>query len=81
LPKILADLEGFDIEGLRRQWRNHLGGVAPVHRPKSLAPSRGTIVLFCRLGNHVDLRGLPGGGRSPAKPVCVPFVTIVGKTG
>jgi hypothetical protein len=28
-------------------------------------------VLFCGLGNHVDLRRLPGGGRSPAKPVSV----------
>jgi hypothetical protein len=27
------------------------------------------VVLFYGLGNHVDLRGLPGGGRSPAKPV------------
>ena len=26
-------------------------------------------LLFCGGGNHVDLRGLPGGGRSPAKPV------------
>ena len=36
LPRILADLEGFDIEGLRRQWRNRLGGVAPVHLPRWL---------------------------------------------
>jgi hypothetical protein len=26
LPRVLADLEGLGIEGLRRQWRNHLGG-------------------------------------------------------
>jgi hypothetical protein len=29
------------------------------------------VVPFYGLGNHVDLRGLPGGGRSPAKPVSV----------
>jgi hypothetical protein len=29
----------------------------------------GDVVLFCGLGNHVDLRGLRGGGRSLAKPV------------
>ena len=33
LPRMLADLEGLGIEGLRRQWRNHLGGEAPVHLP------------------------------------------------
>ena len=27
-------------------------------------------VPFCGGGNHVDLRGLPGGARSLAKPVC-----------
>jgi hypothetical protein len=27
------------------------------------------VVPFYGLGNHVDLRGLPGGGRSPAKLV------------
>jgi hypothetical protein len=32
--------------------------------------SRGNIVLFCGLGNHVDLGGLSGGGRSLAEPVC-----------
>ena len=36
LPRILADLEGLFIEGLRRQWRNHLGGEAPVHLPQWL---------------------------------------------
>ena len=36
LPRILADLEGLGIEGLRRQWRNHLGGEAPVHLPRWL---------------------------------------------
>ena len=36
LPRILADLEGLDIEGLRRQWRNHLGGEAAVHLPRWL---------------------------------------------
>ena len=36
LPRVLADLEGLGIEGLRRQWRNHLGGEAPVHLPRWL---------------------------------------------
>jgi hypothetical protein len=31
--------------------------------------SYGNVVLSCGVGNHVVLRGLPGGGRSPAKPV------------
>jgi len=26
---ILADLEGHDLNGLRRQWRAHLGGERP----------------------------------------------------
>jgi hypothetical protein len=29
------------------------------------------VVLFYGLGSHVGLRGLPGGGRSRAKPVSV----------
>jgi hypothetical protein len=36
LPGVLADLEGLGIEGLRRQWRNHLGGDAPTHLPRWL---------------------------------------------
>ena len=36
LPRVLADLEGLGIEGLRRQWRNHLGGEAPTHLPRWL---------------------------------------------
>jgi hypothetical protein len=31
LVAVLASLEGVEIEGLRRQWRNHLGGQAPAH--------------------------------------------------
>ena len=30
---ILADIEGLDLNGLRRQWRGHLGGEAPAHLP------------------------------------------------
>jgi hypothetical protein len=33
---IVADLEGLGIEGLRRQWRNHLGGRTPDHLPRWL---------------------------------------------
>jgi Protein of unknown function (DUF2924) len=28
---IVADLEGHDLNGLRRQWRAHLGGEPPLH--------------------------------------------------
>jgi hypothetical protein len=31
-------------------------------RPTTAAASRGNIVLFCGLGNHVDLRGLGAEG-------------------
>jgi hypothetical protein len=31
LLSIVANLEGLDLEGLRRQWRAHLGGKAPAH--------------------------------------------------
>jgi hypothetical protein len=33
---IVADLEGCDLNGLRRQWRAHLGGAAPAHLPRWL---------------------------------------------
>src|SRR5271169_1734065 len=33
---MVADLEGRDLEGLRRQWRAHLGGEAPAHLPRWL---------------------------------------------
>jgi hypothetical protein len=31
LLSIVANLEGLDLHGLRRQWRAHLGGEAPAH--------------------------------------------------
>jgi hypothetical protein len=30
---IVADLEGHDLNGLRRHWRAHLGGEPPAHLP------------------------------------------------
>jgi Protein of unknown function (DUF2924) len=33
---MVADLEGRDLNGLRRQWRAHLGGEAPAHLPRWL---------------------------------------------
>ena len=33
---IVADLEGRDLNGLRRQWRAHSGGAAPAHLPRWL---------------------------------------------
>ena len=36
LAAVLARLEGLEVEGLRRQWRNHLGGEAPAHLPRWL---------------------------------------------
>jgi hypothetical protein len=41
----------------------------PLLRPVLGEVSHGNVVLSCGEGNHVGLRGLPGGGRSPAKPV------------
>ena len=31
LQSIVGNLEGLDLNGLRRQWRVHLGGEAPAH--------------------------------------------------
>ena len=42
---IVANLEGLDLDGLRRQWRAHLGGEAPAHLPRWLLMK----VLACRL--------------------------------
>src|SRR5271165_2150249 len=33
---IVADLEGHDLNGLRRHWRTHLGGEPPTHLPRWL---------------------------------------------
>jgi hypothetical protein len=33
---IVANLDGLDLCGLRRQWRAHLGGEAPAHIPRWL---------------------------------------------
>jgi Protein of unknown function (DUF2924) len=33
---IVANLGGLDLDGLRRQWRAHLGGEAPAHLPRWL---------------------------------------------
>jgi Protein of unknown function (DUF2924) len=33
---IVANLGGLDLDGLRRQWRAHLGGEAPAHLPRLL---------------------------------------------
>jgi hypothetical protein len=37
LLSIVANLEGLDLDGLRRQWRAHLGGEAPAHLSRWLA--------------------------------------------
>jgi hypothetical protein len=42
---IVANLEGLDLNGLRRQWRAHLGGEPPAHLPRWLL----IRVLACRL--------------------------------
>ena len=36
LAAVLAGLESLEVEGLRRQWRNHLGGEPPAHLPRWL---------------------------------------------
>ncbi len=33
---IVAGLDGYDLDGLRRQWRAHLGGEPPAHLPRGL---------------------------------------------
>src|SRR5271157_5235141 len=33
---IVADLEGHNLNGLRRHWRAHLGGEPPTHLPRWL---------------------------------------------
>jgi hypothetical protein len=42
---IVANLGGLDFNGLRRQWRAHLGGEPPAHLPRWLLMK----VLACRL--------------------------------
>ena len=42
---IVANLQGLDLNGLRRQWRAHLGSEAPAHLPRWLL----IRVLACRL--------------------------------
>src|ERR1700719_4705929 len=37
----------------------------------------GNVGLFLTLGSHVGLRGLPGGGRSPVKPVSKDWRSLV----
>jgi hypothetical protein len=46
----------------QRRWKG-------LGRPANATASRGNAVLFRGLGNHVDLHGLLGGGRSPRKLV------------
>ena len=36
VPVIVASLEGYDLGGLCRLWRDRLGGEAPAHLPRSL---------------------------------------------
>jgi hypothetical protein len=36
LLSIVANLEGLDLNGLRRQWRAHLGGESPGHLSRGL---------------------------------------------
>jgi hypothetical protein len=50
--------------GVCRPYERRTGALtpAPVSWPPAPDnPSVGNVVLFCGLGNHVDLRGLPGG--------------------
>jgi hypothetical protein len=36
LQSIIGNLEGLHLDGVRRQWRAHLGGEAPAHLPRWL---------------------------------------------
>jgi hypothetical protein len=49
---IVVDLEGQDLNGLRRQWRAHLGGEPPAHFPRWLLMR----VLAFRLQSDAGLR-------------------------
>src|SRR3984957_19937188 len=70
LAAVLAGLEGLELEGLRRQWRNHLGGEAPAHLPRWLFVKvlghRLQVAAFGDLDKSVRrlLRDEADGGRS-----------------
>ena len=70
LATVLAGLEGLELEGLRRQWRNHLGGEAPAHLPRWLLLKvlghRLQVAAFGDLDKSVRrlLRDEADGGRS-----------------
>ena len=55
LLSIVANLEGLDLNGLRRQWRAHLGGEAPAHFPRWLLVK----VLAYRLQSDVYVVSWP----------------------
>ena len=54
----------------RRAEKSRLNAPNRLLRPGSPHAGYGNAALFLTLGTHVGLRGLPGGGRSPTKPVC-----------
>ena len=72
VQSIVADLEGRDLDGLRRQWRAHLGGEAPAHLPRWLLMR----VLAYRLQSNAfgDLdRSIRRNLRSDKDDAAVPF--------
>jgi hypothetical protein len=84
LSGLVATASRRDLPSGQRKQRPFAGCVAnriaigsrarAVGRPTAAAASRGNVVLFCGLGNHVDLRRLPGGaeGEPPTSAVQAP---------
>ena len=70
---IVANLEGLDLNGLRRQWRAYLGGEPPTHLPRWLLMK----VLASRLQSHAfgdlykSIRRILRSGKEDG--VCAPF--------
>ncbi len=54
LLSIVANLEGLDLDGLRRQWRAHLGGEAPAHLSRWLLMRVQAYRLQCDAFGDLD---------------------------
>ena len=69
---IVASLEGHDLNGLRRQWRAHLGGEPPIHLPRWLLVRvlayRLQVDAFGGLDKSIQKMLRSGKGRDGAVP-------------
>src|SRR5271165_7136734 len=60
---IVAGLDGYDLDGLRRQWRAHLGGEPPAHLPRAIDENVGLSTAGRCLGRSRQVSSadaLPG---------------------